>query len=186
MFTVENVVRLAAQMLGLGETAEEYFDGNPTDETKRIVQGLVGCFNLVENELAADYLPLVCEETLSTDEEGCIEYRRLSKKVAYIISVRDKFGATVNAKRMPMHLALDVGEYVVRYAALPAEKTANDRCEYEAGASARLLAYGVAAEYCLHKGLYAEHAAWDKKYKEALLIACKSRSGGWLKERAWI
>ena len=186
MFTVENVVRLAAQMLGLGETAEEYFDGQPSEETSRIVQGLVGCFNLVENELAVDYLPLVCEETLSTDREGNIEYARLSKKVAYIISVRDECGRIVKAKRMPTHLALGGGEYTVRYAALPAKKTAADRCEYETGVSARLLAYGVAAEYCLHKGLYAERAAWDKKYKDALLIACKSKSGGWLKERAWI
>ena len=186
MFTVENVVRLAAQMLGLGETAEEYFDGNPSDEAKRIVQGLVSCFNLVENELAVDYVPLVCEETLSTDEQGNIEYARLSKKVAYIITVRNQYGAIVKAKRMPTHLALEVGEYTVRYAAFPAEKTAKDGCEYETGVSARLLAYGVAAEYCLHKGLYAEHAAWDKKYKEALLIACKSRGVGRLKERAWI
>ena len=186
MFTVENVVRLAAQIVGLGETAEEYFGGNPSEETKRIVQGLVGCFNLVENELAVDYLPLVCEETLSTDEEGNIEYARLSKKVAYIISVRDERGGIVKAKRMPTHLALEVGKYTVRYAALPVEKTAKDCCEYETGVSARLLAYGVAAEYCLHKGLYAEHAAWDKKYKEALLIACKSRGAWHLKERAWI
>ena len=186
MFTVENVVRLAARMIGLEERTDEYFDGNPTEETSRIVQGLVNCFNLVENELAVDYLPLVCEETLSTDEKGYIEYARLSKKVAYIICVRDGFGRTVNAKRMPTHLALAEGEYVVRYAALPAEKTVEDCCEYETGASARLMAYGVAAEYCLHKGLYAEHAAWDKKYKEALLIACKCRGVGRLKERAWI
>ena len=111
MFTVENVVRLAAQMLGLGETAEEYFDGQPSEETSRIVQGLVGCFNLVENELAVDYLPLVCEETLSTDEQGNIEYARLSKKVAYIISVRDQYGRIVSVKRMPawrrtLHIAI--------------------------------------------------------------------------------
>ena len=186
MLTVENVVRLAAQMLGLEEKADEYFGGNSSEETTRIIQGLVNCFNLVENELAVDYLPLVCEETLSTDEQGNIEYARLAKKVAYIISVRDEFGAIVKAKRMPTQLALGVGEYVVRYAALPVEKTAKDRCEYETGVSARLLAYGVAAEYCLHKGLYAEHAAWNKKYKEALLIACKCRGVGRLKERAWI
>ncbi len=186
MFTVENVVRLAARMIGLEERAEEYFESKPSEETTRIIQGLVGCFNLVENELAVDYLPLVCEETLSTDEKGWIEYARLSKKVAYIISVRDEFGRIVHAKRMPTHLALDVGKYDVRYAALPAEKTTKDCCEYETGVSARLLAYGVAAEYCLHKGLYAEHAAWNKKYKEALLIACKSRGGWSLKERAWI
>ncbi len=186
MFTVENVVRLAARMTGLEEMADEYFDGNHSEEATRIVQGLVNCFNLVENELAVDYLPLVCEETLSTDEKGNIEYARLSKKVAYIISVRDRFGRNVVAKRMPAHLSLDVGEYAVRYAALPVEKTAEDRCEYEAGVSARLMAYGVAAEYCLHKGLYAEHAAWEKKYKEALAAATKSRKGGQLKERSWI
>ena len=98
MFTVENVVRLAARMIGLEERAEEYFKSKPSEETTRIIQGLVGCFNLVENELAVDYLPLVCEETLSTDEKGWIEYARLSKKVAYIISVRDEFGRIVHAQ----------------------------------------------------------------------------------------
>ena len=121
MFTVENVVRLAARMIGLEEKTDAYFNGSVSEEGTRIVQGLVNCFNLVENELAVDYLPLVCEDTLSTDDNGRIEYARLSKKVAYIISVCDKQGNVVSAKRMPAYLALDVGEYVVRYAALPAE-----------------------------------------------------------------
>ena len=186
MFTVENVVRLAARMIGLEEKTDAYFNGSVSEEGTRIVQGLVNCFNLVENELAVDYLPLVCEDTLSTDDNGRIEYARLSKKVAYVICARDACGNVARAKRMPTHLALDVGEYVVRYAALPEEKTAEGVCEYEVGVSERLLAYGVAAEYCLHKGLYAEHAAWDKKYRDALAAACKSRKDVRLKERAWI
>ncbi len=186
MFTVKNVVRLAARMIGVEEVADGYFNGSGLEEGARIVQGLVNCFNLVENELAVDYLPLVCEETLSTNEQGIIEYAQLSKKIARVISVRDEWGNLANEKRMPTHLKLLPGKYVVRYAALPTEKTAEEFCEYEAGVSERLLAYGVAAEYCLHKGLYAEHAAWDKKYREALAAACKSRKGVQLKERAWI
>ena len=113
MFTVENVVRLAARMIGLEEKTDAYFNGSGSEEGTRIVQGLVNCFNLVENELAVDYLPLVCEDTLSTDDNGRIEYARLSKKVAYIISVCDKQGNVVSAKRMPAYLALDCVYYTL-------------------------------------------------------------------------
>jgi hypothetical protein len=186
MFSVKSVVRLAARMIGVEEMTEGHFNGSGLEEGERIVQGLVNCFNLVENELAVDYLPLVCEETLSTDEAGVIEYALLSKKIAYLIDVRDEWGNRAKEKRMPTHIKLEPGRYVVRYAALPTEKTAEDACEYGAGVSERLLAYGVAAEYCLHKGLYAEHAAWDKKYRDALAAACRSTKGGRLKERTWI
>ena len=186
MFRVKNVVQLAARMIGVEEMTDGYFNGSVSEEGTRIVQGLVNCFNLVENELAVDYLPLVCEDTLSTDEEGVIEYARLSKKIAYVIAVHDEWGNRACEKRMPTHVKLEPGKYVVRYAALPTEKGAEGFCEYEAGVSERLMAYGVAAEYCLHKGLYAEHAAWDKKYRDALAAACKSRKGVQLKERAWI
>ncbi len=185
MITVESVVRQAAQLIGVEDRTDAYFDGNTAEENLRVVEGLVNCFNLVENELAVDYLPLFCEETLLA-EDGRIAYGSFSKKAARVISVYDEWGNCVRAKRMPTHLEVPSGKYVVRYAALPEEKSVEGSSDYEADVTVRLLAYGVAAEYCLHKGMYEEHAAWDKKYRDAIGAAVRTKGAGSVKVRCWV
>ncbi len=172
MTTVENVVRLAAKLVGIQEKVDGHFNGTITAETKLLIEGLVCCFNTVENELAVDYVPIVCEETVTADDGG-IEYASLSRPAAHVIAVFDDKGKEVEVRKLSSRLGLAAGTYTIRYAALPAKKDVEDSSDYDVEVFERLLAYGVAAEYCLHRGFYEEHVVWEKKYRLAIDAALK-------------
>lgn len=170
MTTVKGVVKLAARLIGLQDTVDDYLNGSVTDSASRIVEGLVCCFNTVENEVAVDYIPILCEEQIvSTD--GFVEYSALSKPVAYVVSICGEDGKEVDAKCLAANISIAPGTYTVRYAVVPSEKGIEDHSDYGVGVFERLLAYGVAAEYCLHKGMYEEAAVWEKKYRMAIEAA---------------
>ncbi len=185
MISVKDIVLLAAELVGVKDCVDDFVAGNVNDENQRVVDGLVQCFNLVENELALDYLPLIKEEVVSTTD-GEILYAALDQRAARIIGVYDRFENPVRVKRFATHLQVAPGEYVVRYAAIPVEKGMEDASEYEIGVSERTFAYGVAAEYSLHKGLQAEYAVWDKKYKKALAEIFRAKESKRVKSRSWV
>lgn len=185
MISVKDVVLLAAEFVGVKEKVDDYLSGVMDEEHQRLVDGFVCCYNVVENELAVDYLPLVKEEQM-TAKDGKIAYADLSQKAAYIIGVFDEYGNSAPHKRMASYLAVGTGKYLVRYAALPVKKAFDDDSEYAVGVSERLLAYGVAAEYCLHKGLSAESAAWEKKYKKAVAETFRAKELKTIKAGYWV
>lgn len=185
MISVKDVVLLAAEFVGVKENVDDYLSGVMDEENQRVIDGLVCCYNLVENELAVDYLPLVKEETVEA-KGGKIAYADLAQKAAYIIGVFDAYGNSAPHKRMASYLAVGTGKYLVRYAALPVKKAFDDDSEYAVGVSERLLAYGIAAEYCLHKGLSAESAAWEKKYKKAIAETFRAKEPKTIKTGYWV
>lgn len=172
MTTVKGVVQLAAKLLGVQDAVDSYLKGSVTDSIKRIVEGLVCCFNTVENEVAVDYVPILCEEQVES-VDGFVEYAALSRPVAYVVSICGEGGKEVDAKCLATNISVAVGTYTVRYAVVPSEKGFEDDSEYGVGVFERLLAYGVAAEYCLHKGMYEEAAVWEKKYRMAIEAAAQ-------------
>ncbi len=185
MVKVESVVKLAADFLGLRDCIDRVLDDDWGDNDYAVYNGLIRCYNLVETEVATDYAPLVCEEKISCNG-GKADYEKLSRSPAYIIAVLDRFGNKVKFRLFPTYFAAADGEYTARYAALPKTKDISDECECAPSVTQRVIAYGVAAEYCVQNGLYAEHAVWDKKFKNGLAAACKQRGGQTLKGRSWV
>jgi hypothetical protein len=51
--------------------------------------------------------------------------------------------------------------------------------------SARILAYGVASEYCFLEMLYDDATLWETRYKNALLNAQRKKGELKLKKRGW-
>ena len=99
--TVREVIKEAAEIVG-AEKVKAYIDSNVSGG-ERQTEVLLRCFNLVENELALDYLPLKCEETFQT-QTGAIDYASLSKKAVRILSVKDESGNSVPFKTFPDRL----------------------------------------------------------------------------------
>lgn len=180
--TVKEVLLLAAECIGL-EDAKTYLSGDTTvGETD--VQALLRCFNLVENEVALDYLPLSAEDTVAT-ETGMVEFSALSKAAVRITAVRDQAGNSVKYKLFPERLKTQPGELVISYTYTPAAKGLADSSDFVLLASPRLLAFGVAAEYCFACGLYDEGEAWNKKYKDALAAAYRAKPAKIIRSRRW-
>jgi hypothetical protein len=181
--TVKEVIMEAAEMVG-AEKVKEYIEDSASGG-ERQAEVLLRCFNIVENELALDYLPLKCEETFQT-QTGAIEYSALSKKAVRILSVKDESGNSVPFKMFPDKLKAQSGILQILYSYLPDEKKMNGESDFKTLASKRLFAYGVAAEYCLSCGLYEEAAVWDRKYKEAIAAVYKAHPPRRIASRRWV
>ena len=163
---IKEVVLSAARLLGIEEEVAAYFADTDT-LGKKNAELLTTCFHLVENELAIDYLPLINEETYST-ETGQILYSWLQKRVLRVLEVRNLQGDSLPFKIFPKYLTTQPSTVCVRYTFVPEEKDVDGECEYGENVSKRLLAFGVATEYCLAMGLFEEAAVWDRKYKDAI------------------
>ncbi len=181
--TVKEVIILAAEELGIGDVVKSYLDGDLSKgETETLA--LLRCFNLVENEVALDYLPLFAEDTVLT-ETGVVEYSALSKTAVRILSVKDDAGNSLKYKIFPSYLVAQPGEVSIRYTYTPTAKELTESSDFVLLVSARLLAFGVAAEYCFSCGLYDEGEAWNKKYKDALKAAYQAKPAKVLRSRRW-
>lgn len=183
--TVKEIILAAAYELGIVEKVQVYFKGESTDtDAETIAKALLRCFNLVENEVALDYLPLLAEEMMET-ETGAVYYSSLSREAARVIGVWDEWGNAVPFTLFPDYLKTQPQKVLVRYTYLPQEKSFGDESDFTLGASVRLFAYGVAAEYALASGLFEEAAVWDKKYKDAIKAAYSAKPARRIRSRRW-
>ena len=181
--TVKEILLAAATELNVLDEVEGYLSGTST-EGEAQANALLRCFNLVENEVALDYLPLLAEDEMET-ETGTIYYAKLSREAARVVGVWDEWGNAVPFTLFPDYLKTQPNKVRVRYTYLPREKTFKDKSDFTLQASVRLFAYGVAAEYALASGLFEEAAVWDQKYKDAIKAAYCAKPSRRLRSRRW-
>ena len=180
---VKECVEKAAMLLGIADDVCAYLeDGYEPGEEG--AQRLLKCFNLVENELALDYLPLFAEQKV-VNENGKVDFLLLQKNAVRIVSVKNEAGESVKFRLFPKYLETPKGALTIVYSYIPPEKQMGDESDYVT-LSVRLFAYGMAMNYALLMGLYEEAAVWEKKYKEALEAAYRIRGAAVVRSRRWV
>ena len=182
--TVKECVRLAAVNLGIAEEVNAFLNGENSQSGQKKTELLLSCFNTVENELALDYLPLIAEDTVSSDT-GVVQYGALENSVVRVIAVFDQWGEAVKFNLFPAYLKTQPGQVKIRYAYTPVKKDIDGVSDYETRVSARLVAYGMAEEYALTTGLFEEGAVWNRKYKEAIEAAYATQPCARIRSRRW-
>ncbi len=182
--TVLECVKAAATELGITAEVEAYLQDN-SSEGSVAVENLVRCFNLVENELATDYLPLFAEDTVET-ETGAVYYKDLERSPVRIMRVTDGTGEDIPFTLFPEFLKAQAGKLLIRYAYAPKEKTLDENSDYQLLVSLRLFAYGMAAEYALASGRYEDAAVWSKKYRNAVYAAYRKKPIRKIQSRRWV
>jgi hypothetical protein len=182
---VKEVIVAAAELIGdeAVKRVQAYLDGGEGDG-ELLATALLSCYNGVEVDLAVNYLPLKKEEGLETDT-GAVTYASLTESALHIVRVTDEWGLSVRFDCYANYFKARVGKLFVTYTYSPKEKGLEEEVECHRLAGKRLLAYGVAAEYCLKEGLYDEAAVWEKKYKDAVNVAYKGEPCRRVKGRNW-
>ena len=182
--TVKDAILTASTELGFVDKVEAYFNGT-SQEAEAEVEALLRCFQLVENELALDYLPLYAEEEVET-ETGAVPYSAFSRAVVRVVKVTDEWGNEAPFTLFPEYLKTQGGKWKIRYAYSPEKKTLDGESDYHLHVSARLLAYGMATEYALAQGMFEEASVWDKKYKDAITATYRANPCRVIRSRRWV
>ncbi len=182
--TVKEVITIAAAELGLKERVRAYFEEQDADG-ERVASLLLDCFNLVLNEVVLDYLPMTAEDEL-TSSTGSLSYLLFEYPVVRVLQVLNGEGESVPFQIFPEYLKTQPGRVRVQYTYTPERKGFNDDAALGSIISARLISYGMAAEYALASGLFEEAAAWDKKYKAAIAAAYRAHPAKKIQSRRWV
>lgn len=154
-------------------------------QSNRELRLLLRCVNLVVKEVACDYIPLIHTQTL-TATDGKIPYSQFEKTLLEIKRVKNQKGEDVRFFTLPEYMAVEDGVYEVSYAFIPRDKEFFDDLDFAGTkASDRVFAYGAAAEFCLISGMYDEALMWERRYKDALLVATRKTTEVVMPKRRW-
>ena len=185
--TVKEVLALAAEHLARADLQKQLGELSENAAMKGELASLLRAYNLVENELAVDHLPLKAEETLSA-EEHLIPWSAFSFAPAGVRAVSVSGSETCfEPRREGLFLpSVRRGAAVVRYCYSPAPKSVGDESEFGGRVSARLLSFGVAREFCLSRGMFEEAKLWDGRYQDAVRAAALPRRALAMQARRWV
>ncbi len=189
-----DAVYTAAVFLQLDElcdalNAEDFDVNNPaesmTEELYKELDILTRCCNLVIGELAESDFPLKTKCELNASA-GRVNYADFGKKVTDILSVAG------DGKRLPFKEYFDCftvpyyGKVEVSFTFAPEFTPLNGVSPYSGNKpSARLVAYGIAREYCLISGMTDDAAMWDGRFSAAATEQAYARGSKTVPARRW-
>lgn len=181
---VREILACAAELCGRKDLADFLAgrSGENAAAAERECETLLRCYNMTENEVALDYLPLRREEELHS--EGAVPYAAFSAPPVEIFSVRGEGGEKLPFRADEEGLRVRAGRVRVCYSSRPKVKGIGEEAELSRRGDGRLLALGTACEFALLSGMTEEAALLDKKFRDALACACRER-GGRLMMRRW-
>ena len=164
--TVQDVVKLSATYLDKEDVLnylEKEQEGSPAE-----VNTLTVCANVVINELACSYLPMIKTEKLIA-EDNKLYFTALSETPLKIISVTDYNGNAVRYDFHAEYLSVDSKKVVIEYKYIPSNLGLTDRIDYdEREVPLRLLAFGTISEYALIERDFDKSLAWRNRYNDLL------------------
>lgn len=190
MANYRECISAAAEFLGLGDMASALAAGTESElseSDKKELDLLVGCAGFVVHEIASEYIPLFKKESVAA-KNGFVDFSRLEKTCLDVVCVRV---GNVKKRFKPVRGGIEIfggfsGSAEMEYSFAPATAEIDESLEWGDGkVSARLVGYGIACEYCIINGM-SEAVMWDKRYKDALSAANRTKAEMRVKIRRWI
>ncbi len=181
---LREVVDKAVFYLGLSD--ELILEGsNATPETNKKIATLIRCANVIQGEIASDYIPLIAKETVTSDNYE-LQYSYFSRRLISINSCLYK-GRKIKFKVYPTYLEVsENGEIEVQYNYLPEDIGLDDDVPYLATLSPSTFAYGIAGEYAIVNKMYEEAILFERRFKEGMVSDTSIKNATYVKERRWI
>ncbi len=184
--TVKEILKLVCEFVGekelMTKLQAEVLSVNQHEQEK--LDCMVRCFNLVNQEIASDYLPFLAREEVKING-SILNFSDLKKVVINIYEIKNKFGMNLNFKLFPNFVEISGKAKTVVYSFLPDELSLNDTVEKYCGLSARVYAYGVASEYLLIDGVGEDAEIWENRFKDSLFVLSRKKNEHILPNRRW-
>lgn len=186
---IVNIIKNACiflQKTELLDVSELGGEKTATDEQVKDLSLLLRCLNLVYNQVATDFIPLInTEKFISTNGE--ILLSSFNKNILDVRRIEDKYGIKANYILYPDKIMTIDGEVSVTYSYEPESLEAlDDEMEsFSEKVTERVMSYGVAMEYSFISGLHDDAAIWETRFKDGLKIAVRKKSEMRLPPRRW-
>ncbi|MBO5395176.1 MAG: hypothetical protein J6A28_04700 [Clostridia bacterium] len=181
---VKDVILKACDFIGKDELALALSSsGELSAEQQVLKESLVKYFNLVREEIANEFQPIMQAEKFIV-RNFKLSFSDFSKPLQEIYAVKDKFGRNVNYKIFEDYIFVCGREVEVIYSSV-ATPLAFDG-EFSSSLPERIYAYGVAREYYFINNLFEEANVWEGRFKGALEIMLRRKSEVKIPQRRWI
>lgn len=187
--TVKEIIKNVCIYLGKEELLNSsFFETNGQELTKqqtKDINKMVECLNYVTEELATEYLPIIKTKQIKLTS-GVINLNEIDEDLMEIISVKTINGRTLRYLISNDKMICLATNVEISYKVYPKTLDVNSMAENFGGKiSARVIAYGVASEYCFLEMLYDDATLWESRYKNALLVASRKKCELKIKKRGW-
>lgn len=181
--TVKEVIVDVLESLNKKELKEKIMTNNSefTNEESDFLTKLVSFFNLVQDEVATEYIPLIHKENVQS-EYGKFNLNALEKTPVYILSIKNKNGEKIKYKICGKEL-LFLGNGEIEYCYTPNKATIDGNVEILL--PKRAIVYGVLREYFLAEELLQESSFYEDKFKNSLLIFSRKHGEIMMPARLW-
>lgn len=187
----KQIMLLVAKWLNLSEILQLTEFGGTVDSHSDVSQtqlaDLSSCVNLVVEEIACDYFPLLTEERVTASDEK-IYYQDLSKPILKVFSLKNSH-LNVPYQSFPNYIKTDYsGLFELTYSFAPTAPNSISQPLEIVGAplTPRIVAYGVAREYCIYKCLYDQADYYNARFTSSLENIMLKKSSMKLPKRRWI
>ncbi len=187
--TIKSILKTACLFLNKEELCDKIDIDDMSilsDSEKEQILFLLKCLNLVYQEIATDYFPLLNKEVITTTD-GKVLFSNLQKEFLEVISLKDCNGQKVRFRSFPSYLetAAEKVEIVYKYLPSDLESLTSTMETFSNKVSEKTFAFGVAMEYSFINGLYEDAQIWEKRFKDALFIRSCKKSNIKLPVRRW-
>lgn len=185
--TVSEIIKIACDFTGNEELASMLDNGEKSFSSgqQKTIDTLVKCLNLVQNEIATDYIPLVAfEDVVATEFK--VDYSKFAHKPIAVIWAKDRFGRNLRFKALPEYLMLFASKAKIKYNYLPQQITSIDQTLPQSIVPMRIYAYGVAREYFLMQNLSDDADIWEVRFKDSLFLFARKKHEVKMPCRRWI
>jgi len=187
---VKEIVKLSATYLQLEDVLKlQALDGeeeSPTELTLKNYELLLKATNLVQEEIASDYIPLKAEEIVEVTNEE-IAFSSLSERIIQVLFIKNELEQEVKYKLFPTSIKLENGTYKIVYSYMPSTVTITDSfAPFSNKITERIVAYAVAGEYALINGLFDEATTWKQRFEEAMKVVIGKKSPITILSRRWL
>ncbi len=183
---VKDVIISALNILGRLDLVKMLSDSVVSEgEGEETVNILLYCFNAVEDELARRYIPLNEKEELRS-YTGKFKYTDFAHSPVKIKRVLVG-GEQADYELTTQYIAVNADTITVEYEYAPSKKVIEGSSDFKTEVGERLMALGIAAEFCLINGEIEASELWEKKYRERIDEVQRALpAGGNIPPRRWV
>jgi len=179
---VKDIIKLACTFTD-NENLIAKIDANTlTSDESLIVDCLVNCFNLVNNEIATEYIPCLKTQTFQTDSFK-INFTSFTYSLNEIISVKDEKGRNIKYKVFDSYIMAMANDVEITYSCHPSTLTLSQ--SFTTLIPERVYAYGIAREYYFIKTLFDDASVWENKFKDSLQVLTRKKGEIVMPSRSW-